>query len=350
MEILIVDDELVSRRKLQKIMKDLGNCQSVENGEDALRLAMGENSPDLILLDIDMPGMDGFEVCKKLKAKPHTKDIPVIFLTAHIDINSITRGFELGAVDYITKPFHKEEVKTRVRTQLSLKKIREELQAKNIILENQNEILEEKVRERTKELQDTRLEIIRRLTIASEQRDNETGQHIIRMSKMCALVGQAFGMSDGQCDLLLHASPMHDIGKIGIPDKVLLKPGKLDPDEWEIMKTHTTLGEKILSGHGSELMKMARLIAITHHEKWDGTGYPQGLKGEDIPLVGRICALCDVFDALTSNRPYKKAWSIEDSLKEINRNKAKSFDPRLVVGFNNVQDDIVKITKEYYDT
>ena len=350
MKILIVDDELVSRMKLQKIMENIWDCETVENGENALKIAMADNPPDLILLDITMPGIDGYEVCKKLKAELKTKEIPVIFLTANFEIKSITRGFELGAVDYITKPFHKEEVKARVRTQLFLKEMRKELQAKNIILENQNEILEEKVRERTKDLQDTRLEIIRRLTIASEQRDSETGQHIIRMSRMCALVGKAFGMSDGQCDLLLNASPMHDIGKIGIPDRVLLKPGKLDPDEWEIMKTHTTLGTKILSGHGSELIKTASLIALTHHEKWDGTGYPAGLKGEGIPLVGRICALCDVFEALTSNRPYKMAWSIEDSLAEISCNSEKNFDPKLVDGFNNIQNDIVKITKEYYDT
>jgi putative two-component system response regulator len=208
-------------------------------------------------------------------------------------------------------------------------------------------ILEQKVRERTRELEETRMEIIRRLGRAAEYRDNETGLHIIRMSKFSQILGQATGMSDQDSGMLLNASPMHDIGKIGIPDSILLKPGKLDADEWEIMKTHSSIGAKILSGHPSELMQMAREIALTHHEKWDGSGYPGGLSGEEIPLSGRIVALADVFDALTSERPYKKAWAVDDAVSFIKENSGKHFDPTLVELFIDRLDEIIEVRDKY---
>lgn len=214
-------------------------------------------------------------------------------------------------------------------------------------IRDQNVILERKVQERTAELNDTRLEIIRRLGIAAEYKDNETGLHIIRMSKMCQVLGKATGMTDKEAELLLNASPMHDIGKIGIPDRILLKPGKLDAEEWEIMQTHASIGADMLSGHPSDILGMAKEIALTHHEKWNGSGYPNGIKGDDIPLTGRICAVSDVFDALTSVRPYKKAWSVEDSVAEIERGKGAHFDPRLVDLFMENLDEFVSIKERH---
>ena len=210
-------------------------------------------------------------------------------------------------------------------------------------------MLSRKASEDKEEIRESRLEIIRRLGMAAEYRDNETGLHIIRMSKISVLMGKAMGMGEDKCDLLLNASPMHDVGKIGIPDKILLKPAALTSIEWEIMKTHTTIGANLLSGHKSDLMEVACTIAMTHHEKWDGTGYPNGLKGEDIPLEGRICALCDSFDALVSVRPYKKAWSIEDSVSEINKSCGKSFDPELVKIFEKIFPDVLKIIEKHAD-
>ena len=203
------------------------------------------------------------------------------------------------------------------------------------------------VQERTKELHDTRLQVVRRLGRAAEYRDNETGLHIIRMSKVSMLLGKAAGMNEYDCDLLLNAAPMHDIGKIGIADHVLLKPGKFEPAEWKIMQTHSQIGADILSGDDSDLMKMAHQIALTHHEKWNGKGYPNGLAGEDIPLVGRLCALADVFDALTSVRPYKKAWSVEDSVDLIKQERGEHFDPQLVDYFIKLLPEIVTIKEKY---
>lgn len=343
-KILIVDDETDNVNVLERILKIEGytNLQSTTDSRD-VKTIYQEFSPDLVLLDLRMPHMDGFEVMGLLKEINKGPHLPILVLTALQDDDTLLKALDSGAQDFIKKPFDLPEVLVRIRNMLEVRLLHKELK-------KQNEILEGKVCERTKELNETRLEIIRRLTMAAEYRDNETGQHIIRMSKMCALLGKAIGMNESQCDLLLNASPMHDIGKIGIPDRVLLKPGKLDPEEWEIMKTHTNIGAELLSGHSSELMEMARIIALTHHEKWSGIGYLEGLKGEEIPLVGRICAVCDVFDALTSDRPYKKAWSIEDSLSEIYKNSGKDFDPKLVEAFKKVKDDIIKIIEDHTDT
>ncbi len=250
------------------------------------------------------------------------------------------RSLQSGAKDFLTKPFDRIETLTRIHNMLEVRLLHNQVRDQNVILER-------KVQERTAELNDTRLEIIRRLGIAAEYRDNETGLHIIRMSKICQVLGKAVGMTESEAELLLNASPMHDIGKIGIPDRILLKPGKLDADEWEIMKTHAAIGADMLSGHSSELLNMAKEIALTHHEKWDGSGYPRGLKGEDNPLAGRICAVSDVFDALTSVRPYKKAWSVEDSVAEIQRGKGANFDPDMVDVFMDTLDEIVSIKEQY---
>jgi len=337
--ILIVDDSQKNIDMLTHALKNDYEFISATDGVQALEYTK-QYMPDLILLDVMMPDMDGYEVCTKLKADEKTMNIPVIFITGMGDTWSKARGFKVGAVDYIIKPFDLVEVRARVNTHISLKIAREEL-------ENQNLNLESKIIERTNELFETRLEIVYRLGRAAEYRDNETGMHIKRMSHYCVLMGLAAGMSEEECRVLLHATPMHDVGKIGIPDRVLLKPGELSRAEREIMKTHTIIGGEILSGHDSRELQMAQAIAMTHHEKWDGTGYPRGLKKEEIPLEGRIAGLCDVFDALISERKYKKAWPIEKAVDEIIKGKGTQFDPELVSLFVPKLDDILFIRKKY---
>jgi putative two-component system response regulator len=301
--ILAVDDEASNLQLLRQILQDHYRLRFAKDGPRALELVR-EECPDLILLDVMMPGMSGYEVCAALKADPRTARVPVIFVTALTDTDDELEGFEAGAVDYITKPVSPPIVRARVRTHLSLV--------------------------RMEELRATRLEIVQRLGLAAEYKDNETGLHVIRMSHFSRILGLAAGMSENEADDLLHAAPMHDVGKIGIPDSILQKPGPLDPDEWKIMQSHATIGAEIIGEHPNGMLALARNIALTHHEKWDGSGYPKGLAGEAIPLEGRITAIADVFDALTSVRPYKKAWSEEDALAFLVEQKGRHFDPALV--------------------
>lgn len=341
-KLLIVDDEPVNVKLLERTLAKAGyaNIRSTQDPRTVCDLFETYDF-DLILLDLNMPHMDGFAVLNALKTRFGFAP-PVLVLTAQSAQEFRTQALEMGAQDYVTKPFERNELLHRVSNLLGSKLYRQGL-------ERLNESLEEKVAERTKQLNETRLQVVRRLGRAAEYRDNETGLHIVRMSKISRLLGEAMGMDDYQCDLLLNASPMHDIGKIGIPDQILLKPGKFEPEEWEIMKQHSQMGADILEGEESDLLTMARDIALTHHEKWDGTGYPNGLKGEDIPLVGRICAIADVFDALTSERPYKKAWSVEDALKLLTENKGSHFDPAVVDAFMANLDAILEIRDNYQE-
>ncbi len=295
---------------------------AAENGKQGLEMAESL-SPDVILLDIMMPVMDGMEMLKKLRADALVSHIPVLMLTARSATEDVVRALDSGANDYLTKPFSEEELEARVRTLCRLKK------AEDTIRE-QNEILEHKVRERTAELDATRLEIVRRLGMAAEYRDNETGEHIIRMSRMCMKLGELYGLDKRHQELLLNASPMHDVGKISIPDAILLKTGKLTAEEWQTMTEHTTTGARLLDGHDSILMRTARDIALTHHEKWDGTGYPAGLRGEEIPIEGRIVAIADVFDSLTSRRPYKDPYPVKVACEIMAEERGKQFDPALI--------------------
>lgn len=339
-KILIVDDVPDNRLILEKALEEMGyNISQAPSGEVAVQIAP-RSLPDLILLDVMMdPGMDGFETCKKLKADKTTRDIPVIFITARGSDGDLARGFEVGGVDYITKPFKDEEVRARVKSQTKIERERKALGKKN-------QLLKERMEERTQEWNNARLEIIFRLGHATEYCDKATDTHIVRMSKYCGLLGRGCGMSDEEVELLKHASPMHDVGKTGVSDKILLKPGGLDPDESEIMQKHVSIGTEILSGSKLRLIKMAKTIVETHHERWDGTGYPNGLKGEEIPLVGRICSLCDVFDSLTSDRPYKKAWSVEKTMDTIEHLSGKSFDPNLVDLLKRLMPEILEIKKQ----
>lgn len=301
-------------------------------------LYMEQNS-DLILLDLNMPIMDGYQVLARVREVDPDYP-PIIVLTAQSDRESRIKALDLGARDFLAKPFDRVELMTRIRNML-------EVRIMTKAMKNQNMILDGMVKERTQELNDTRLEVIRRLGRAAEYRDDMTGFHIIRMSRYSQLLAQAAGMSEAEAEVVLNASPMHDIGKIGIPDRVLLKPGKLDAEEWKIMQTHVDIGVEILSGSDSILMNMAAEIAQNHHEKWDGSGYPCGLAGEDIPLTGRVVAVADVFDALTTERPYKKAWPIEEAVEFLKEQSGKHFEPELIVCFIDILPDILQVREQY---
>jgi len=331
--VLVVDDTPENIHVLSGVLRPDYQVKAALNGERALQIAVREPRPDIILLDIMMPGIDGYEVCRRLKADPHTRGIPVIFVTAKAEIEDEAKGLDLGAADYITKPISPPIVRARVRTQLALY--------------DQNRQLEHKVRERTRELLATRLEIIRRLGRAAEYKDNETGLHVIRMSHYSRLIAEALDVSESWVELIFNASPMHDIGKIGIPDHILLKPGKLNAEEWVLMRQHPLYGAEIIGQHSSELMQVSREIALSHHERWDGSGYPYAIEGDAIPLAGRIVAIADVFDALTTVRPYKRAWPVEDAVGLIEREAGKHFDPRLVLLFKQKMPQILKIKEQY---
>jgi putative two-component system response regulator len=319
---------------LRGVLADDYLIKATVQSRDAVDIARA-SQPDLILLDVMMPDLDGYGVCRSLKEDPATRGIPIIFITTLSDAPHESRGLRAGAVDYITKPYVPDLVRSRVRT--------------HVALHHQNTELERLVAARTSELVETRLEIIRRLCRAAELRDNETGMHVLRMSHYSRLVSLAAGDGDSAADLVLNAAPMHDIGKIGIPDNVLLKPGGLSHDEWEIMKGHTISGAHIIGEHPSELLTAARDVALCHHEKWDGTGYPSGLRGTDIPRIARIVALADVFDALTSPRPYKNAWTIESAVDFIRAQRGRHFEPVLVDAFMRALPQCLEIGTQYRD-
>jgi len=339
--ILIVDDEPANVRLLEKMLTAMGykNYISTQKSTEVLSLFI-KYSFDLILLDISMPDIDGFGVMEQLSEYTNGKLPPILILSAQNMQSFRHRALCEGARDYVTKPFDTSELMARIRNLI-------EVQIAHKFMHYQNEILEQKVKERTVEIHETRLQVIRRLGRAAEYRDNETGLHIVRMSNIAAILGKASGMTSYNCDLLLNASSMHDIGKIGIPDHILLKPGKLEPEEWEIMKAHTQIGADILSGDDSDLLVMAHDVALTHHEKWNGEGYPNGLRNEEIPLVGRITALADVFDALTTERPYKAAWTQKKAIDYIQDQSGQHFDPDLVSLFMENLALILDIKEEY---
>ncbi|HEC28514.1 MAG TPA: response regulator [Gammaproteobacteria bacterium] len=341
--ILIVDDQEMNVKLLDKILRQSGftniTCTSDSRQVEQLYL---ENDFDLVLLDIRMPHLDGFEIIEKLDSIEKDSYVPILVLTAQNDQQTKLNALKLGAKDFLTKPFDQTEVMLRINNLLEVRLLHKQQKSLNMALDL-------RVQERTQELNDTRLEVIRRLGRAAEFRDNETGFHIIRMSQYAQLITLSVGLGAEEAELILNASPMHDIGKIGIPDNILLKPGKLDSNEWEIMKTHSAIGAEILSGHDSELMIMAREIALYHHEKYDGSGYPAGLAGADIPIAARIVALSDVFDALTSERPYKKAWPVEEAVAEIKQSSGQHFDPELVHAFEKTLPDILDVRVQYLE-
>lgn len=334
--ILVVDDEPTNISILAQLLSPEYQVLVANNGARALELVASDHQPDLVLLDVMMPEMSGFEVCERMKSSPLTADIPVIFVTAMSDAHSEEHGFALGAVDYISKPVVPSIVMARVRAHLAL--------------HDQTRALEGLVKERTRELNETRLKVIQRLGRAAEYRDNETGMHVVRMAQYSRMLAERLDMAPKYVAQVFDAAPMHDVGKIGIPDRILLKPGKLDPDEFEIMKSHTTIGAAIIGDAGeSELLALAASMALTHHEKWDGSGYPHGLDKEDIPIEGRIIAIADVFDALCSDRPYKTAWTVEDAVTFIREGAGTHFDPELVSAFVSMEEAAAAVLRAHSD-
>ena len=325
--ILLVDDEPVNLRLLVSMLQTDGyrNLVSVQNPQSLLE-RYAEAPCDLIVLDLNMPVVDGFEAMRRLRALDDPLLPPILVLTAQRGSEHLVRSLAAGARDFVTKPFDRVELLIRVRNLL-------EAHLAHRKLHERGQSLEEMVGKRTRELHDSRLMLLQKLGKAAEFRDEETGNHILRMSHTAALLAQGLGWTADAVDLLLNAAPMHDIGKIGIPDHILLKPGRLEPHEWEVMKTHAELGARMLEGGGCELTEMAREVALTHHEKWDGSGYPRGLAGEAIPGAGRICAVADVFDALLSARPYKKPWAFDAAVTFLRDGSGHHFDPRVVECF-----------------
>ncbi len=341
--ILIVDDQMTNIMLLESILQNAGYIH-VHSVQDPTQVVprFKELNPDLICLDIRMPQLNGFQIMGQLKIMHQQAYLPILVLTSEEDRETRLRALESGAKDFLNKPFDKVEVLMRIRNLL-------EASLLNKTVSQQKETLEETVRIRTRELKETQFDVVHRLARAAEHRDNETGSHIVRMSHFAVVLGRACGMSEDECDLLFHATPMHDVGKLGIPDRILLKPGKLDPEEFEIMKQHTVIGAELLANSHSPVLQMGEVIALTHHEKWDGSGYPNRLSGEDIPLIGRICAIADVFDALSSKRCYKDPWPLEKTLREIQSLSGKQFDPHLVSVFNELLPVIIDIQRTHTD-
>lgn len=340
-KVLIVDDNILNVQILKKILQDAGFCQiyTTTDATQVLRL-YDDLKPALLLLDYQMPQRNGIQLVSDLVQKYPQRYLPILMLTADEDPQVKIEAFQAGVKDFLHKPYERTEVLLRSRNIIEVFLLYKEHT-------DQNASLEEQVNQRTRELKETRLDVIHRLARMAEFRDKDTGLHILRMSRYCFALAKRAGLSDSQAELLLATSPLHDIGKVAIPDHILLKPGRVDPSEFEIIKTHTTVGAQLLGGSSSTFLKMASTIALYHHERWDGLGYPQQLKGDNIPLVARICAVCDVFDALTSKRPYKPAFTFEASLDELIKGRNTQFDPKLLDIFFDMKEEIRHIYDIY---
>ena len=343
--VLIVDDVAENIQVAMNILKeDHYNLAFARSGEEALAL-LETNPVDLVLLDVMMPGMDGFEVCQRMKQDPRFMDIPVIFLTARVDADSIKKGFEVGGVDYITKPFYAEELLARVKTHLELYHAKQVLEQNNLSL--QTKLVEQQKRWET-ELELSQKEIIFMLMELVESVSDETGNHIRRVSEVSRLLAQYHpALTAEDEDMIYYAAPLHDVGKLAVPPELIHKTGKYTAEEYEQMKTHTTQAHRFLQIYDRKYIKAADVIAYQHHEKWDGSGYPQGLKGEEIHLYARVVALADVFDALVNKRSYKDAWPFEEAIDYIREQKGRHFDPTIADIFLAHQDEFVDLMKQY---
>ncbi|MBF0141231.1 MAG: response regulator [Magnetococcales bacterium] len=340
--ILVVDDISENIDILHGILSPHYHVQVAINGRLAVKAALSLPHPDLILMDVMMPEMDGYEACRLLKQDERTWNIPILFITTKSDMEDEIKGFDLGAADYLIKPVSPPIVLARVKTHLAIHDQRQ-------LLADQVNVQTSQLKSQNMDLKNTRKEVIRQLGRAGEYRDNETGMHVIRMSRYVRLLALKSGLSGPEAEQLMLAAPLHDLGKIGIRDCILLKPGKLTEEEFAIMQTHAEIGCKIIGKQSNPILELGGLIAITHHEKWNGCGYPKKLRGDSIPLAGRLTAIGDVFDALTSVRPYKKAWSVDDALSLISKGAGEHFDPRLSPLFVDLKSEAIEIMEMYQD-
>lgn len=348
-KILVIDDEEMIRDMIDDMLTPL-NFEVFQacDGEDGL-VKVKEISPDVVLLDVTMPRLDGFAVLKHIKESEETKIIPVVMITALNELQTRIKAIEIGVDDFLSKPMDIMELRARVKSLVKVK-------AYNDHMRNYQKELEIEVAKRTKEVQlalnkakDASYETVFILSRAAEYRDEDTGSHILRVSHYAAAIARKIGLDDDEVETILYGAPMHDVGKIGIPDKILMKPGKLEPEELKIMREHVTIGGLILRDSQSEFIKRGEEIALTHHEKWNGKGYPKGIKGEEIPLSGRIIAVADVFDALTTKRPYKEAFPLEKAYAIIKEGHGTDFDPDIVDAFFEIIDEILEIKAKYKD-
>lgn len=340
----------MNSRLLVTILTRLGYAvEAAFDGITGLEKAQS-SPPDLILLDLNLPRMDGFEVARRLKQADPTKMVPIVVISSFSEVENRVRALEAGADDFLSKPIDQIELRVRVQSLLKVKMYNDHMVVYQKTLETE---VDKRTRELSQALEELKramdkikavsLDTTFRLAQAVESRDGVTGIHIRRIGYYSAAIARAMGLPPQDVELSLYAAPMHDIGKIGVPDRILLKPGPLDAEEWKTMKQHTVIGGRILSNSDSNVIQMAELIALTHHEKWDGSGYPAGLKGPQIPLWGRISAIVDVFDALTNDRPYKKAFTIDESLGILKKSTGTHFDPDVAEAFFSIQDEILSI-------
>ena len=343
MQVVIVDDNPVNLKLMESLVKRAGDYTPLVFQDSAQGLAWClENVPDLLIVDYMMPPPDGLEFIRRFREHPLNSDIPVLMITADHEKQTRYTALETGANDFLTKPIDNAEFRARMRNMLDLRRSQK-------ALSDRAAWLAEKVAEATSEILDREHEMIMRLSRAAEFRDPETGAHIQRMANYSRLIANQLGLPLEDQELIFRAAPMHDVGKIAIPDHILLKPGRLDDDELVIMRTHSEKGFEILKGSKSGLLDTAAIIALTHHEKWDGTGYPKRIKGQDIPLFGRIVTVADVFDALTTERPYKRAWEIEQAVQFLQDNAGSHFDPTCIQAFLDRLDDALVIRLQYQD-
>ena len=342
-QVLIVDDTEINLILFGALVKKLDDCQSHVFADSRQALAwVSDNVPDLIIVDYMMPDLDGLEFIRLVRDMSGRKLVPILMITANDQKQIRYRALDMGANDFLTKPIDKVEFLARTRNMLSLNQARKHMA-------DHASWLSSEVRKATQEIVQRERETVFRLAKAAEYRDPETGAHILRMAHYSQLIAREMGLSEADQQLILEAAPMHDIGKVGIADKILLKPGRLNPDEFEIMKQHAVYGYELLSGSSSKLLQAAAEIAKGHHEKFDGSGYPDGIKGEAIPIFSRIVAVADVFDALTSERPYKKAWEVEEAVDFLNNGAGSHFDPACVRAFLNAWDDVEQIRSKYQE-
>lgn len=341
--VLIIDDSDINLTLIKALVLKLGECQPVLHSSPLNALAWcQDNIPDLVIVDYMMPEMDGLKFISAFRVLPGRAEIPILMVTANDQKDVRYEALLGGANDFLTKPIDRIEFSARTRNMLALR-------TGQRFLADRAEHLAVLVAEQTLEIRNREKELVVRMSRAAEFRDPETGAHIQRMAHYSALIARGLGLDDKTQSLILEAAPMHDVGKIGIPDYILLKPGKLTGEEFEIMKGHARIGHEILKESGSEILRAGAEVALYHHEKFDGSGYPNGLAGEAIPLFGRIVAVADVFDALTSERPYKKAWPLEDAAAFLNTNRGQHFDPRCVDAFMAGWNDVLAIRQRFQD-